>query len=57
MFAPVIGAAYTMTTNREAHWSEQKKAYNTEGGSRPSRWNGCTPLALSAEAIWTAPGL
>ena len=32
MFAPVIGAAYTMTTNREAHWSEQKKAYNTEKG-------------------------
>ena len=29
MFAPVIGAAYTMTTKREAHWSEQTKAQNT----------------------------
>ena len=32
MFAPVIGAAYTMTTKREAHWSEQTKAQNTEKG-------------------------
>ena len=32
MFAPVIGAAYTMTTKREAHWSEQTKARNTEKG-------------------------
>ena len=32
MFAPVIGAAYTMTTKREAHWSEQTKAQNTEEG-------------------------
>ena len=32
MFAPVIGAAYTMTTKREAHWSEQSKAQNTEKG-------------------------
>ena len=32
MFAPVIGAAYTMTTKREAHWSEQTKAKNTEKG-------------------------
>ena len=29
---PVIGAAYTMTTKREAHWSEQTKAQNTEKG-------------------------
>ena len=32
MFAPVIGAAYTMTTKREAHWSEQTKAQNSEKG-------------------------
>ena len=32
MFAPVIGAAYTMTTKREAHWSKQTKAQNTEKG-------------------------
>ena len=32
MFMPVIGAAYTMTTKREAHWSEQTKAQNTEKG-------------------------
>ena len=32
MFAPVIGAAYTMTTKRQAHWSEQTKAQNTEKG-------------------------
>ena len=32
MFPPVIGAAYTMTTKREAHWSEQTKAQNTEKG-------------------------
>ena len=32
MFASVIGAAYTMTTEREAHWSEQTKAQNTEKG-------------------------
>ena len=32
MFAPVIGAAYTMTTKREAHWSEQTIAQNTEKG-------------------------
>ena len=32
MFAPVIGAAYTMTTKREAHWSEQTKVQNTEKG-------------------------
>ena len=32
MFAPVIGVAYTMTTKREAHWSEQTKAQNTEKG-------------------------
>ena len=32
MFAPVIGAAYTMTTKREAHWSELTKAQNTEKG-------------------------
>ena len=32
MFAPVIGAAYTMTTKREAHWSEQTKAQNTQKG-------------------------
>ena len=32
MFAPLIGAAYTMTTKREAHWSEQTKAQNTEKG-------------------------
>ena len=28
----MIGAAYTMTTKREAHWSEQTKAQNTEKG-------------------------
>ena len=32
MLAPVIGAAYTMTIKREAHWSEQTKAQNTEKG-------------------------
>ena len=32
MFTPVIGAAYTMTTKRGAHWSEQTKAQNTEKG-------------------------
>ena len=32
MFAPVTGATYTMTTKREAHWSEQTKAQNTEKG-------------------------
>ena len=32
MFAPVIGAAHTMTTKREAHWSEQTKVQNTEKG-------------------------
>ena len=32
MFAPVIGAAFTMTTKREAHWSEQTKAQNTKKG-------------------------
>ena len=32
MFAPVIGAAYTTTTKREAHWSEQTKVQNTEKG-------------------------
>ena len=32
MFAPVIGAAYTMTTKREAHWSKQTKAQNTDKG-------------------------
>ena len=32
MFVPVIGAAYTMTAKREAHWSEQTKAQNTERG-------------------------
>ena len=32
MFAPVIGAAYTMTTKREAHWSEQTKAQITKKG-------------------------
>ena len=32
MLAPVIGAAYTLTTKREAHWSEQTKAQNTEKG-------------------------
>ena len=32
MFAPVIGAAYTMTTKQEAHWSKQTKAQNTEKG-------------------------
>ena len=32
MFAPVIGAAYTMITKREAHWSGQTKAQNTEKG-------------------------
>ena len=32
MFAPVIGAAYTMATKREALWSEQTKAQNTEKG-------------------------
>ena len=32
MFAPVIGAAYTMTTKREAHWPEQTKEQNTEKG-------------------------
>ena len=32
MFAPVIGAAYTMTIKREARWSEQTKAQNTEKG-------------------------
>ena len=32
MFAPVIGAACTMTTKRKAHWSEQTKAQNTEKG-------------------------
>ena len=30
MFAPVNGAAYTMTTKREARWSEETKAQNTE---------------------------
>ena len=28
----VIDAAYTMTTKREAHWSKQTKAQNTEKG-------------------------
>ena len=32
MFVPVIGAAYIMTTKREAHWSEQTKTQNTEKG-------------------------
>ena len=32
MFEPMIGAAYTMTTKREARWSEQTKAQNTEKG-------------------------
>ena len=32
MFAPVIGASYTMTTKREVHWTEQTKAQNTEKG-------------------------
>ena len=32
MFAPVIGAAYTTTSKREAHWPEQTKAQNTEKG-------------------------
>ena len=32
MFVPVIGAAYTMTNKREAHWSKQTKAQNTEKG-------------------------
>ena len=32
MFAPMIGVAYTMTTKREAHWSEQRKAQNAEKG-------------------------
>ena len=32
MFAPVNGAAYTMTTKREARWSEETKAQNTEKG-------------------------
>ena len=32
MFAPVTGAAYIMTTKREAHWFEQTKAQNTEKG-------------------------
>ena len=32
MFSPVIGVAYTMTTKREAHWSEQTKAQNTAKG-------------------------
>ena len=32
IFAPVIGAASTMTTKREAHWSEQTKAQNIEKG-------------------------
>ena len=32
MFAPVIGAAYIMTTTREAHWSEQTIAQSTEKG-------------------------
>ena len=32
MFAPVIGAAYAVTTKREGHWSEQTKAQNTEKG-------------------------
>ena len=32
MFVPVIGTASTMTTKREAHWSVQTKAQNTEKG-------------------------
>ena len=32
VFAPVIGTAYTMTTKREAQWSVQTKAQNTEKG-------------------------
>ena len=28
----MIGAAYTMTAKREAHWSEQTKAQKTEKG-------------------------
>ena len=32
MYATVIGVAYTMTTKREVHWSEQTKAQNTEKG-------------------------
>ena len=32
MFASVIGAAYTMTTKREAHWSKQTKAQNAKKG-------------------------
>ena len=32
MYTPVIGVAYTMTTKRGGHWSEQTKAQNTEKG-------------------------
>ena len=32
MLAPVIGAAYTTTTKREVHWSEDTKAQNTKKG-------------------------
>ena len=56
MFAPVIGAAYTMTTKREAHWFEQAKAQNTEKGMcvglKQPRGDGeryVTPVRAAAE--------
>ena len=56
MLAPVIGAAYTMTTKREAHRSEQTKAQNTEKGMfvglKQPRGNGeryVTPARAAAE--------
>ena len=62
MFAPVIGAAYTMTTKREAHWSEQTKAQNTEKGMYVSlkqpRGDGeryVTPARAAAKETTLAP--
>ena len=53
MFAPVIGAAYTMTTKREAHWSEQTKAQSTKKGMyvglKQPRGDGCHGEALLRE--------
>ena len=62
MFAPVIGAAYTMTTKREAHWSEQTKAQNTEKrmyvGLKQPRGDGeryVTPARAAAKETTVVP--
>ena len=64
MFAPVIGAAYTMTTKREAHWSEQAKAQNTEKGMyvglRQPRGDGeryVTPARAAAKETTPGPAM